>query len=287
MKFLAPIAPSFAASEAQRLAERHFGLTGEIEPLYSERDQNFRLRAHSGDWTLKIASVEETPEMIDCQIRTLRHIERIDPGLPVPRVHPTLEGGSSVMVSRGADSYIVYLLSYLPGVIAEKAPLTETLLRHHGSLVARLGRAMRGFFHPAAGGRELLWDIRMAKRFLPHVAKLQDPARRETACAFIENFAASTLPRLEGMRAQLIHGDVNPHNLLVDPAETDRITGIIDFGDMIHAPLILDLAAAAADFLLDKENVVDVIETVAGVGYRFVSAEARYAEHAREDDSNF
>jgi len=270
MKFLAPIVPSFAASEAQRLAERHFGLTGEIEPLYSERDQNFRLRAHSGDWTLKIASVEETPEMIDCQIRTLRHIERIDPGLPVPRVHPTLEGGSSVTVSRGADSYIVYLLSYLPGVIAEKAPLTETLLRHHGSLVARLGRAMRGFFHPAAGGRELLWDIRMAERFLPHVAKLQDPARRETARAFIENFAASTLPRLEGMRAQLIHGDVNPHNLLVDPAETDRITGIIDFGDMIHAPLILDLAAAAADFLLDKENVVDVIETVAD-GYHAVT----------------
>jgi len=270
MKFLAPIVPSFAASEAQLLAERHFGLTGEIEPLYSERDQNFRLRAHSGDWTLKIASVEETPEMIDCQIRTLRHIERIDPGLPVPRVHPTLEGGSSVTVSRGADSYIVYLLSYLPGVIAEKAPSTETLLRHHGSLVARLGRAMRGFFHPAAGGRELLWDIRMAERFLPHVAKLQDPARRETARAFIENFAASTLPRLEGMRAQLIHGDVNPHNLLVDPAETDRITGIIDFGDMIHAPLILDLAAAAADFLLDKENVVDVIETVAD-GYHAVT----------------
>src|SRR5882724_3376954 len=270
MKFLAPIVPSFAASEAQRLAERHFGLTGEIEPLYSERDQNFRLRAHSGDWTLKIASVEETPEMIDCQIRTLRHIERIDPGLPVPRVHPTLEGGSSVTVSRGADSYIVYLLSYLPGVIAEKAPLTETLLRHHGSLVARLGRAMRGFFHPAAGGRELLWDVRMAERFLPHVAKLDDPARRETARAFIEKFAASVLPRLEGMRAQLIHGDVNPHNLLVDPADTDRITGIIDFGDMIHAPLILDPASAAADFLLDKTDIVDVIEAVTE-GYHAVT----------------
>jgi Ser/Thr protein kinase RdoA (MazF antagonist) len=65
MKFLAPIAPSFSASEAQMLADRHFGLTGEIEPLYSERDQNFRLRTSSGDWTLKIASVEEAPEVID------------------------------------------------------------------------------------------------------------------------------------------------------------------------------------------------------------------------------
>src|ERR1700740_3399115 len=100
MKFLAPIVPSFAAGEAQRLAGGVFVLTGEIEPLYSERDQNFRLRAHSGDWTLKIASVEETPEMIDCQIRTRRHIEQMDPGLPVPRVHPTLEGGSSAVGGR-------------------------------------------------------------------------------------------------------------------------------------------------------------------------------------------
>src|SRR5215471_20156792 len=102
MKFLAPIVPTFSASEAQALAARHFGLTGGMEPLYSERDQNYRLRAASGDWTLKIVSVEETPEMIDCQIRTLRHIERVDPGLPVPRVHPTHDGGSSVMVSHGA-----------------------------------------------------------------------------------------------------------------------------------------------------------------------------------------
>ena len=236
MKFLAPIVPSFTNSEAQQLAERHFGLGGEIEPLYSERDQNFRLLTGSGDWTLKIVSVEEPPAMVDCQIRTLRHIERVDPGLLVPRVHPTLDGGASVSVSRGGHSHIVYLLSYLPGIIAERAPLTGALLRHHSGMVARLGRAMRGLFHPAAGGRELLWDVRMAERFLPHVAKLRDPARRETARAFIENFVAAVMPRLEGMRAQLIHGDVNPHNLLVDPAETNRITGIIDFGDMIHAP---------------------------------------------------
>src|SRR5262249_31105688 len=68
------------------------------------------------------------------QIRTLRHIERIDSGLPVPRVHPTLKGGSSVRVRRGADSHIVHLLSYLPGIIAENAPLTETLQRHHGGV---------------------------------------------------------------------------------------------------------------------------------------------------------
>src|SRR5579862_7743353 len=112
MKFLAPIAPSFSASEALMLAERHYGLTGEIEPLYSERDQNFRLRTKSGDWTLKIASVEEAPAVIDSQIQALRHIERMDPGLPVPRVHPTRDGASSVIVSHGADSHIVYLLSY-------------------------------------------------------------------------------------------------------------------------------------------------------------------------------
>ena len=262
MKFLAPIVPTFTAAEAQALAERHFGVTGAIQPLYSERDQNFRLKNGAGDWTLKIVSVEEPAEVIDSQIQALKHIARIDPGLPVPRVHPTRDGAASARASRAGESHIVFLLSYLPGVIAEQVPQTATLLRNHGSMVARLGQAMRGFFHPATGGRELLWDIRMAERFLPHVDKLQERARRENARSFLQNFIGTVMPRLEGMRAQVIHGDVNPHNLLVDPAAPERITGIIDFGDMIHAPLIMDLASAISDFLIDKANIVAVIEAV-------------------------
>ena len=42
-----------------------------------------------------------------------------------------------------------------------------------------------------------------------------------------------------------MHGDLNPYNLLVNPANPDEVTGILDFGDMVKTPLVTDLAIAA------------------------------------------
>jgi len=54
------------------------------------------------------------------------------------------------------------------------------------------------------------------------------------------------LPRLAAVRAQVIHNDYHFYNVLVAPGEQARITGIIDFGDMLHAPLVGEVATAAA-----------------------------------------
>ena len=57
------------------------------------------------------------------------------------------------------------------------------------------------------------------------------------------------------MRGQIIHGDVHPYNVLVGAG--GQVTGIIDFGDMVHGPLILDLANAAGDFLTPSADVAE------------------------------
>ena len=93
MKFLRANAPRLSTSLIEQLARQHFALEGTIKPLYSERDQNLCLRdAHGAAWVLKIANVAEDPAIIDCQIETLRHIARVDPALPVPRVRLTRDG---------------------------------------------------------------------------------------------------------------------------------------------------------------------------------------------------
>lgn len=53
-------------------------------------------------------------------------------------------------------------------------------------------------------------------------------------------------PALPGLRAQAIHNDLNLYNVLVDPRDHDVIAGILDFGDMVRAPLVNDLAVAAS-----------------------------------------
>jgi Ser/Thr protein kinase RdoA (MazF antagonist) len=44
----------------------------------------------------------------------------------------------------------------------------------------------------------------------------------------------------------VIHNDYHLYNVLVAPDDQARITGIIDFGDMLHAPLVGEVATAAA-----------------------------------------
>jgi Ser/Thr protein kinase RdoA (MazF antagonist) len=75
---------------------------------------------------------------------------------------------------------------------------------------------------------------------------IADRKRRAQATRVLNRFASHALPVLPNLRAQVLHNDFNPHNLLVDADAPDRISGIIDFGDMVRGPLVNDLAVAAA-----------------------------------------
>ncbi len=55
----------------------------------------------------------------------------------------------------------------------------------------------------------------------------------------------------------MIHNDFNQNNLLVDPADQATITGLLDFGDMIFAPLINDLAIAISHHLYGEPDVLE------------------------------
>jgi Ser/Thr protein kinase RdoA (MazF antagonist) len=70
------------------------------------------------------------------------------------------------------------------------------------------------------------------------------------------------LPRLQQQRAQVIHNDVSGMNTLVDG---QRVNGVIDFGDLIHAPLICDLAVPISDLLVGHpEPIATAAEITAG-----------------------
>ncbi len=65
----------------------------------------------------------------------------------------------------------------------------------------------------------------------------------------VEPFA-QRLPALRGLRSQAVHGDGHGGNLLVD-AVRPAVSGIVDFGDMLHAPLIFEIAVAMSELLTE------------------------------------
>lgn len=260
MKFLNADPPDLPLDLIRQHLEAEYGFQGQLKPLYSERDQNLRLRLADGrGFVVKVMNSTEDRSQIECQIAALAHIAAVDPALNVPRVQSSATGGpiTTVLDARGRR-FLCYVLSYLEGEIAVSRPLSGHELHRIGVLLAQLARAMRGFFHPSLNARPLLWDARLVEQLLPCVPLLPE-AVQGAAKAAIDQFLDRTLPRLAGLRAQALHADLHRHNLVLPGDEAPF--GVIDFGDMLHGPLTLDLANALCDFS-DAETLLPTTETI-------------------------
>ena len=244
IKFMDRNPPTFSEDEARRIAAKIFGLDGDFSPLASERDQNFRIAAGEQDYVLKFANAEEKPGVVDFQTRALEHIERQDANLPVPRVVRTKTDTVTEWVedARGAR-HMVRVLTYLSGTILDEAEFSNGLLRDFGASMARLDRALRGFFHPDARNPHP-WDLRTAPEMRLHTRHIEDPSIRCYVEAVLDHFADVILPGLGALRHQVIHADAHAANILVD-ADQAHVCGILDFGDMHFAPLVDELAIMA------------------------------------------
>jgi len=238
-------APDFTTREAESIAKQTFGLECSARLLVSERDQNFRLRTSDGiEWVLKIANPAEDPAILDMQTQALLHIAKIDPGLAIPKVMRTLKGAHShEFESSDGRIFIIRMLSYLPGQLLEDAVINPALARDVGVTTARLARSLNGFFHPAAR-HELLWDPLQSQGLLKYTHYIKDSELQTLVEEVLEHFCSNVLPLLQKQRAQIIHNDISELNTLVDG---QKVAGIIDFGDLIHVPLICDLAVPISE----------------------------------------
>jgi Ser/Thr protein kinase RdoA (MazF antagonist) len=251
-RILTTEAPVVSIEAAERVAGAQWGIRAAAQPLHSERDQNFHLSADGGEeYVLKIANPAEDARIIDFQTKALLHIAAADDALPVPRIVRMPNGASEFLLDvEGSGICIVRLLTYLPGTPLHLADRTSAQRRALGRCLGRLGLALKGFRHPNAD-YDLLWDIKRASRLRPLLIHVEDDRRRALLHRVMDGFEQNALPVLPGLRAQVIHNDFNPHNILVASDDHDRIAGIIDFGDMVHAPLVNEVAVAAAYQLSD------------------------------------
>jgi hydroxylysine kinase len=244
---LSTTAPGLEPCEVAALVRRLYGIEGGILPLAGERDQNCRVETPDGRrYVIKISNPSEPPSVVDFQIAALEHIARVSPQQPVPRVVRTLEGRThgTVTLPGGAPTR-VRMLTYLDGIQIRETERTAAQRRAMGAGLAGLNRALHGFAH-AGAAHDLLWNVATAHRLTEQLDSLVDGKRRALARAFMERFKLHVLPRLASLRAQVIHNDYHLYNVLVAPDDPARIVGIIDFGDMVHAPLVGEVATAAA-----------------------------------------
>lgn len=246
--------PAVSPAEAARIARERFGLEVRATALAGERDRNFCLTAADGRrWLLKCLDSAADEATVAAQAAILAHLAEVDPALPVPRILPALDGALLSQCRTDSGVHRTRLLTWLPGTPARQCRPGAATLRALGGMLARLDRALAGFFHPALG-QALAWDVRHAPQLLPQVAAVAASDRPLVAAA-LERMAAHRAA-LRALPAQALHGDGHADNLLLaEGPGSDVCSGIIDFGDCLHGPRVLEPAVALGDFLAD--GVVD------------------------------
>ena len=185
--------PVFTVAQAERIARDTYGLAASIRPLPGERDCNFHLHtADQHEYVLKIVDLEASAQATDCLVRVLRHLSEQDPTLPVPRIFATLRGEDVGTVQGGDGSYTTCLVGYLPGELLSQLPSAVPLLSTLGETLARIDRALQGFFHPALAQR-LAWDVRRLPELVEFAPYIESAALRD-AVAGVSADLAQRLP---------------------------------------------------------------------------------------------
>jgi len=239
--------PLISEQLALHVAQDHFNLVPPLTRLSGERDSNFLTAGVPGQRrVLKFINSAEPLVETRFQIDVLRHLaKRGGPSLSPCHV-PAVMGTDYVEVIDDAGRPCrARAYSYLEGTPATKASTSSEQRRALGHALATFDKAMAEFRHPGVH-REFLWDLMQLGKLAPLILHIEDTDLRTTASRFIAAFVRSIVPELGRLRRQVIHNDLSQSNYLVSLGDHASIAGILDFGDMAHAPLVCDLAIAAS-----------------------------------------
>ena len=236
--------PDITSEGAAAIAARAFGLEGALAALPGERDSNFLLEtADGGRWVVKVTSPDESDAHLEFETRTLAWLAAGEDTL-VPAPVPSRTGELVARQPEGGVTWRVRVLRYLPGkTYAKVRPHPPSLLEDLGARTAGLDLRLASCPEKPPARPGFLWALDQVGPVMQAALHLHEDDRRRLVegclAAFREAEAAcAALP------VQLIHGDLNDHNVLVD--DLDRVSGILDLGDAHQAPAVFDLAVAVA-----------------------------------------
>jgi Ser/Thr protein kinase RdoA (MazF antagonist) len=253
------------AEEAATLLAELFGIAGVANRLTSEADETFAVTATDGRrLVLKIASPGERADVLAFQNGALLHLAASAPDVLVPRLEPARDGQICPAVAiPGEARRFVRLMSWLDGRQLSEIAATADVMGALGGALGRLDAALAGY-RPSVPETDLVWDLSRALRTRPLLAHVGDEAKRALAAAAFDAFAREVAPVMASLPWQVVHNDVNPYNVLVGGDAGEPAIGIIDFGDLVVAPRINDLAIALSYHVGKAEGSVLVRAALAG-----------------------
>lgn len=242
---------------------RLFGLNLVSPPLFlpSYEDNNYLVTTESGKFVLKKYRLGTSEEYIKFQNLVIQTLH--DNNTSVQEVFKSPNGNS---IEKTAAGNLVILISYLQGVpfgdvFKEAKPDLFRLgyLERIGHELAVMDATLSKIEHPEAH-RKFEWDLRYTDELAPklEVIKTKTTPERHALATFYVDLFNEYKERLESLpRKQIIHGDPNDYNLILD--DNNYSVGFIDFGDLVHTFAVCDVAICLAYLCIYFEDPLNAI----------------------------
>lgn len=248
--------PELSAAETLAVVEEHFGLNGELTALAGERDLNFRLDTPGGNrYVVKVSSPDEPDEILEIEVDLMRHVARTTEGFS-PAPIATKNGDYLVKHASESGETRIRVVEYLEGgLLASVRPRTDALLYDLGNRVAQLASALGAYpDHPPAR-IDFDWALGRSGLVMERCLELFTGEELALVQEVLSEWRTRESEFL-GLGSQVIHGDINDHNVLVSAVgEGARtVSGIIDLGDAHSAPRVFDLGIALAYAVMDTDD---------------------------------
>ena len=249
MTYLLQEPPELSKSEVTNSVQEYYGLEGTLHALPGDRDQNFLLKSPGGQkHVVKVSSLDEAHEILEFETEMITRLSNDTNGL-IPSVIPAISGTRLVThENQQGHHYRLRILEFLPGtLLAEINPRSDALLMNLGERMAELGSVLGAYPDHPPPRVNFVWALGQAGNIMEKSLSVLGSPQRALIELTLEDFLDNERDFL-GLGSQIIHGDVNDHNVLVSLNKEGqaRISGIIDLGDAHSAPRVFDLAIAIA-----------------------------------------
>ena len=246
--------------EIKEFVEHHYQLeVRTIAPLEGYDGVNYKIEAATGNFILKFtdpAAEPNTKELLEAENQLLRLLAANDhKAFPIPQKNARGE-----LLSFAEDrGHFFRLLTFVEGELLSRVEQTPEVLYSFGKFVAEMDKAILDFRHIATEARKFEWDIQNLSLNEKYLKFIESPRDRSLVEYFLLQYAENVLPAIDTLRKSVIHGDANDWNILVDK---NRVSGIIDFGDISYSPLVNELAIAVTYGIFGKDDFVEAAKVI-------------------------
>lgn len=236
------------------ILRKYYGIEAtEIKKLVGYDNVNYQIKTQEGKYIFKTYKKnDDLYDLVKAESEVLVHLSG-SANNQFPKPIKTHDGVFVSLATIEGEEVIMRLLSFLEGSFFSEVTHTPKLFDSFGAFLANMNLQLQQLKNYTIKARVFEWDIQHVHLNAPLVDDISEPENRKIVRYFLQQYKEMVLPILPKLRKSIIHNDANDLNVL---ATDGKISGIIDFGDVVYSPLINELAVGISYAMMEKEDPV-------------------------------